>query len=84
MKDKIITLTPKGISQKQWSSFLLELNLMRKAWKPYGVNVEIKASGLRNVLKWGTTVHDDKKDGIRHNRSKRRTVSLSEIREERD
>jgi len=84
MKDKTITLTPRGISQKQWSSFLLELNLMRKAWKPYGVNVEIKASGLRNVLKWGTTVHDDKKNGIRHNRSKRRTVSLSEIREERD
>ena len=84
MKDKTITLTPKGISQKQWSSFLLELNLMRKAWKPYGVNVEIKASGLRNVLKWGTTVHDDKKDGIRHNSSKRRAVSLSEIREERD
>ena len=84
MKDKIITLTPRGISQKQWSSFLLELNLMKKAWKPFGVNVEIKASGLRNVLKWGTTVHDDKKDGIRHNRSKRRAVSLSEIREERD
>ena len=84
MKDKTITLTPRGISQKQWSSFLLELNLMRKAWKPYGVNVEIKASGLRNVLKWGTTVHNDKKDGIRHNRSKRRAVSLSEIREERD
>ena len=84
MKDKTITITPKGISQKQWSVFLLELNIMRKAWKPYGVNVEIKASGLRNVLKWGTTVHDDKKDGIRHNRSKRRAVSLSEIREERD
>ena len=80
MKEKIITLTPRGISQKQWSSFLLELNLMKKAWKPYGVNVEIKASGLKNVLKWGTTVHDDKKNGIRHNRSKRRTVSLSEIR----
>ena len=61
MKDKTITLTPRGISQKQWSSFLLELNLMKKAWKPFGVNVEIKASGLRNVLKWGTTVHDDKK-----------------------
>ena len=84
MKDKTITLTQKGISQKQWSSFLLELNLMKKAWKPFGVNVEIKASGLRNVLKWGTTVHDDKKDGIRHNRSKRRAVSLSVIREERE
>ena len=61
MKDKTITLTPKGISQKQWSSFLLELNLMKKAWKPYGVNVEIKASGLRSVLKWGTTINNDTK-----------------------
>ena len=61
MKDKTITITPKGISQKQWSVFLLELNIMRKAWKPYGVNMEIKASGLRNVLKWGTAVNDDKK-----------------------
>ena len=84
MKEKIITLTPRGISQKQWSSFLLELNLMKKAWKPYGVNVEIKALGLKNVLKGGTTVHDDKKNGTGHNRSKRRAVSLSEIREERD
>ena len=80
MKDKIITIIPKGNSQKQWSTFLLELNLMKKAWKPFGVNVEIKASGLKNVLKWGTTVHDDKKNGIRHNRSKRRAVPLSEIR----
>ena len=57
---------------------------MKKAWKPYGVNVEKKASGLKNVLKWGTTVHDDKKNGIRYNRSKRRAVPLSEIREERN
>ena len=61
MKDKPITITPKGISQKQWSVFLLELNLMRKAWRPYGVNMEIKASGLRSVLKWGTAINDDKK-----------------------
>ena len=61
MKDKTITITPKGISQKQWSVFLLELNIMRKAWKPYGVNMEIKASGLRNVLKWGTAINDDRK-----------------------
>ncbi len=51
MKDKTITITPKGISQKQWSVFLLELNLMKQAWRPYGVNMEIKASGLRSVLK---------------------------------
>ena len=47
MKEKIITIKPKGITQKQWSSFLLELNLMKKAWRPYGVDVEIKAPGIK-------------------------------------
>ena len=61
MKEKIITINPKGITQKQYSNFLLELNLMKQAWKPYGVNMEIKASGLRSVLKWGTAINDDKK-----------------------
>ena len=58
MKEKIITLNPKGISQKQWSNLLLELNLVKKAWKPYGVNIEISAPGLKNVLKWGTKSYD--------------------------
>tara|TARA_A100001391_G_scaffold156390_1_gene114621 strand:+ start:626 stop:862 length:237 start_codon:yes stop_codon:yes gene_type:complete len=58
MKEKIITIKPKGISQKQWSVFLLELNLMKKAWKRYGVSVEIKAPGLKNIVKWGTTIND--------------------------
>ena len=61
MKEKIITIKPKGISQKQWASFLLELNLMKKAWKSYGVDVEIKAPGLKNIIKWGTTINNDTK-----------------------
>ena len=51
MKEKIITIKPKGISQKQWSNLLLELNLIKKAWKPYGVDMEIKAPGLKNITK---------------------------------
>ena len=57
MKEKIVTLKPIGISQKQWASFLLELNLMKRAWKPYGVDVQMSAPGLRNVLKWGTNAY---------------------------
>ena len=56
MKDKIIKLTPKGISQKQWANLLLELNLMRKAWKPYGVDINIQAPGHRKTILWGTKV----------------------------
>ena len=61
MKEKIITIKPKNITQKQWSSFLLELNLMKKAWKPYGVDVDIKAPGLKNIIKWGTTINNEPK-----------------------
>ena len=61
MKEKIITIKPKGNSQKQWASFLLELNLMKKAWKPYGVDVEIKAPGLKSIIKWGTTINNEPK-----------------------
>ena len=58
MKEKKVILTSSNITQKQWSSFLLELNLMKKAWKSYGVDVEIKAPGLKNIIKWGTTINN--------------------------
>jgi len=61
MKDKVITIKVDGAAQGQWSSLLLELNLMKQAWKPYGVNINIKASGLKNVLNYGTKVNDDAK-----------------------
>ena len=61
MKEKIITLKVEGAATGQWSSLLLELNLMRKAWQPYGVYMNIKASGLKNVLNYGTRVNDDTK-----------------------
>jgi len=54
MKEKVITIKPKGVSQKQWSNLLLELNLMKRAWKSYGVDLQISAPGLKNIIKWGT------------------------------
>ena len=60
MKEKVITIKPKGISTKQYSSLLLELNLVKKAWRPYGVDIQISAPGLKNVLKWGTKSYDAK------------------------
>ena len=64
MKDKIITIKAKGVTQKQWSNLLLELNLVRKAWRPYGVDLQLSASGLKNILKWGTKVHGKDIDSI--------------------
>ena len=54
MKDKVITIKPKGISQKQWSILLLELNLLKKAWRPYGVDLQMSAPGLKRTIDWGT------------------------------
>ena len=52
MKDKTITITSNDISQKQWSSLILELNLIRKAWKPYA-RLELSAPGIRKIIKHG-------------------------------
>ena len=68
MKEKIITLKVNGAAQGQWSSLLLELNLMKQAWRSYGVDINMKASGLKNVLNHGTKVNDGS------NTTKRRTV----------
>ena len=68
MKEKIITLKVNGAAQGQWSHLLLELNLMKKAWKSYGVDINMKASALKSVLNFGTKVNDGS------DTSKRRSV----------
>ena len=60
MKEKVITIKPKGVSQKQWSNLLLELNLIKKAWKPYGVDLQISAPAFKNIIKWGTKSYGSK------------------------
>ena len=52
---KTVTINVSGASQSQWSTFLLELNLMKKAWKPYGVNAELKAHNINKIISLGTT-----------------------------
>ena len=67
MKEKEIKIKVKGITAKQWSNLLLELNIVKKAWKPYGVDISIKAHGLNNIIKWGTRRYVD----VRSNRTSR-------------
>ena len=52
---KTVTINVEGISQGQWSTFLLELNLMKKAWKRYGVNATLKAPSLKKIITLGTS-----------------------------
>ena len=51
---KTVTINVENISQGQWSTFLLELNLMKKAWRRYGVDVELKAHSIKRIIQQGT------------------------------
>jgi hypothetical protein len=55
---KTVTLNVEGISQGQWSTFLLELNLMKKAWRSYGVDVSLKAHSINKIITQGTANAD--------------------------
>ena len=59
MKEKKVTITAKGISQKQWSVLLLEFNLIKKAWKKLGVDIDMSTPGLERILSWGTRKHNE-------------------------
>ena len=59
MKEKKIVISSKDITQKQWAILVLELNLIRKAWKPY-CKLELAAPGLEKIIKFGTRRHDTK------------------------
>tara|TARA_R100001244_G_scaffold21390_1_gene22769 strand:+ start:161 stop:343 length:183 start_codon:yes stop_codon:yes gene_type:complete len=56
---KKLTITSKNISHKQWSNLILELNLMKAAWKPYA-NIEIQAPGIKSIIETGTKAYDPK------------------------
>ena len=59
MKEKELTIKSKNISPKQWSTLLLELNMIIETWKPYA-DLELKTPGLKKVLSWGTRRYDKK------------------------
>jgi len=65
MKEKTITIKTTVTNQGQWANLLLELNIMKKAWKSFGVDMDIKAPGLKNVIIWGTRNNEYIK-GTRH------------------
>jgi len=46
-----ITLNIKGESSKQYSTLILELNIMAKNWNKYGVDITLP--GQERIIKWG-------------------------------
>ena len=61
MKEKKVTITSKDISQKQWSNLLLELNLIKTAWKNYA-KLEMQAPGLKKIIAAGQKTNEVNKE----------------------
>ena len=55
-----ITLNITGESTKQYSTLVLELNNMSKAWKRYGVNIKINALRSGRIIQWGNKRNDER------------------------
>ena len=54
-----VIITSKNINAKQWSNLILELNLIKKQWKPYA-ELQLEAPGIKKIIAWGTTNYDSK------------------------
>ena len=65
MKEKKVTITAKGASIKQWSDLMLELNLIKKAWRSYGVTIDIQTPGIKKIILWGTKKYDTKEQWLK-------------------
>ena len=57
-----LTITSKNISAKQWTNLLIELNLIKEAWRPYA-KIELQAPGLKKIIAFGRKTGDDKETG---------------------
>jgi hypothetical protein len=53
-----ITLNIKGESIKQYSTLVLELNIMAKSWKRFGVDISLP--GQERIINWGNRKHNDR------------------------
>ena len=60
MKKKV-TISSEKITAKQWSVLLLELNIMKTAWRPFA-QLEVHGNEFKKVVNWGTRRYDAKED----------------------
>ena len=56
---KEVHIKVSNISQKQWTNLLIELNLVKTAWKRFGPEISIKAKNFDNIIRWGKKIHGE-------------------------
>ena len=60
MSEKKLTLKATNVTQKQWGVLVLELNLIKKAWKSYGVDIDLSGHGIKSIVEKGTRIYEFK------------------------
>ena len=71
---KEINIKIKNISQKQWANLLIELNLVKKAWRRFGPIIDIKAKNFNKIIKWGRKKHGEDIGDINSTFQRKRTT----------
>ena len=72
---KEVHLKVSNISPKQWTSLLIELNLVKSSWRRFGPEIKIKAKNFDKIIKWGRKTHgeDTSDSDITLQRKRRKT-----------
>jgi len=61
---KEVHLKVSNISPKQWTSLLIELNLVKSSWRRFGPEIKIKAKNFDKIIKWGRKIHGEDTNNI--------------------
>ena len=60
---KQVTLKVSNCSVAQWSTLLLELNLVSKNWARFGPRIELQATSIKRIVDQGTSNKPQAKGG---------------------
>ena len=58
---KKVTISSDDMTGRQWSVFLVELNLMKAHWSRFA-KVKIETPGFEKVIRWGKRKHNEKEE----------------------
>ena len=61
---KEVHIKVSNISNKQWASLLIELNIVKSSWKRFGPDLNIKAKNFNKIIKLGRKTHGEKTGDI--------------------
>jgi len=56
---KEVHIKVSNITNKQWANLLIELNLVKSAWKRFGPEINIKAKNFDRTIRWGKKIHGE-------------------------